>query len=398
MKTVLILSQFFHPDVAATGQVLTQLAEDLTKHGIGIKVITGQPTQNVETKGEILRRETYCGIDIWRVNYLRLNKQKRLGRIIGYLSFFLAVIWKIPSVGKFDDVLIVSNPPILPLVGHCLKKIKKIQFTYLLHDLYPDVAILMGATLKNSLFSRIMNWVQGKVFLSTDNIVVLGRDAKLLLEEKGVSPEKIKVITNWADKEIIDRRTGIDLVETLGFKNRFVIMYTGNLGLFYDFHTIIHVMEKLKDIQNLLLVFIGEGGNKEPMQQLVKEKGLNNIKFFPFQPKENYGDLLNVADILLVTLAKGLEGISVPSKTYGYLAAGKPILAVVPKESEIGLLVVEDSCGLRVDPKNIDELEDAIRRLYFDKDLQERLGKLAKQTFDERFQRHIVTRRFLDVL
>jgi glycosyltransferase involved in cell wall biosynthesis len=399
MKHILILTQFYHPDIAATGQVLTQLAEDIAmENEYKVKVLTGQPSYHSEYKEKYAKKEIVNNVEIIRTNYFRFNKKSNLGRLFGFFSFFISTVLKLPFVGKFDTVIIVSNPPMLPIIGYFLKKIRKVKYIFLLHDLYPDVALRMGFTTEKSLMTKVMNDINKRVFGNADYIVVLGRDAKELLIGKGVDPDKIKIITNWADKKVIDQQVNGQFPIANYFKNKFTILYTGNIGLFYDLEYVIEAVEKIKDITDISLIFVGEGNNKESLKLLVKEKQLMNVHFLPYQSKEHYGQLLRSADVLLVALADGMEGISVPSKSYGYLASAKPLLAILPVQSEIGLVVKENQCGIQVNPKDIEGIESAIIKLYTHPDLREKMSYNARKIFKKKYQRENVTKQFVQLL
>lgn len=394
MKTILIISQYFYPDISATGNVLTQLALDLIKAGYKVKVISGK------SDGQIKKYENYNGIEIWRVKYFNYKKGKGFIRILSFFSFSLSVLLQLLSTRNYHSLLIVSNPPIVPFIGYLVKKVnKQIKFSYLLHDLYPDVAITTGAVNKTSILVKVMSWFNTKIFKSADHIIALGRDVKQrLLEKKQIEDHKIKIITNWADKKEIQKPSYIDFKKKLGIHEKFVVMYTGNLGLFYDLDYIIKALPNIKEYKDIALVFIGEGNYKEDLKVMVEELNLTNVYFFPFQDKGYYGDVLHMADVLLVTLAKGMEGISVPSKTYGYLAAGKPILGVLPKNSEIGMLIDEEKLGYRVDPQDIDDFCLKLIHLYLNEDLRSELGNNGKSLFNRFYERNLVTKKYIEIL
>ncbi len=397
MKTVLILSQYFYGD-GATGQVLTQLAEDLVQSGCNVKVIAGQPNY-IDQYEKKQKFEKYNDINVWRINYLRFNKNSKIGRILGYLSFPLSVILKIFFIGQFDSVLIVSNPPTLPIIGCLIKKIKRVKYTYLLHDLYPDVAIRIGVISKKNLMAKFMEKVNELVFDHADQIVVLGKDVKRLLIDKGLAPNKVHIITNWADKRMIDKSLNIDFKRDWNIDHKFIILYTGNIGLFHNLEYTIHSMAKINQLfEDVCLVFVGEGGQKKELQKIVKKMNINNVAFFTYQNTDEYGELLRTADLLLVSLAKGLEGISVPSKTYSYLAAGRPILAVMSKDTEIGSLIEETKAGIRVDPDDRSAFVKAVEKMYCDKKLRCECGRNARKIFEENYERKFVTSKFVSLL
>ena len=396
MKTILILTQYFYKD-GATGQVLFQLSEDLVQRGYDVKVITGHP--NYIHKKKISEYEILKGIQVWRVNYLRLDKNSKIGRILGYLLFPLAVLFKLFFVGHYDSVLVVSNPPTLPLICCLIKKIKKINFTFLLHDLYPDVAIKMGVISEKNIMARCMNWGNKKVFKYADHIVTLGQDAKQLLIRKGIDTDKIHIITNWADKTKMDQSSGEDMRKKLNLEDRFVILYTGNLGLFHSLDNIVYFMKQVNQFsENIFLVFIGEGGRKTGLQNIVKRENIHNVSFLTYQDENEYGDILRSADVLLVSLAREMEGISVPSKIYSYLAAGRPILAVMSEKTEAGSLIEQTKSGIRVEPNDTQSFIDAVKQFYRDEKFKKEYGRNARRIFEERYERKLVTSKFINVL
>ncbi len=397
MKTVLILSQYFYGD-GATGQVLTQLAEDLVLSGCNVKVIAGQPNY-IDYNEKKPKYEKYNGIHVWRLNYLRFNKNSKIGRLLGYLSFPLSVFLKIFFVGQYDSILIVSNPPTLPIIGCLLKKIKKMKYTYLLHDLYPDVAIRIGVISAKNIMAKFMEQVNEFVFCYADQIVVLGKDVKRLLNDKELTANKVHIITNWADKKIIDKSCDRDFKIDWNMEHKFMILYTGNIGLFHNLEHTIHSMAEINQLsEDICLVFVGEGGQKKELQEIVQKKKINNVVFFTYQNRDEYGELLRSADLLLVSLAKGLEGISVPSKTYSYLAAGRPILAVMSENTEIGSLIEDTKSGLRVNPEDRCAFVKAVEKLYNDAELRSACGKNARMIFEEKYQRKLVTSKFVSIL
>jgi glycosyltransferase involved in cell wall biosynthesis len=400
MKKVLVLSQFYHPDIAATGQVMRELCEDIAlDEDKKVTVITGQPYTRKGNTKKSKSYEVLNNVEVYRINYLRLNKENILGRLVGFFSFTISALMKLLIVRQYDTILIVSNPPVLPFLGYMIKIFTKKRFVFLLHDLYPDVALKMGVISEKSIMTRLMNWINARVFRSTDSIVVLGRDAKeLLVEKKNVDPSKIKIITNWADKEVIDKRNDIRMKEKLEIKEEFMILYTGNIGLFYDLEYVIAAFQQVQDLEDICMVFVGEGNKKAELQSLIEEKGIKNVYFRTYQPLEYYGDMLQSADVLLVASASGIEGISIPSKTYGYLAAGKPLLGVLSEKSEIGQVIKENQCGVQVNPRNVGDIEKAIRSLYFDEKMRKKMGSNSRKAFEIKYQREIVTKKFNELL
>jgi len=400
---LVIISQYFYPDIASTGLVLTELAEDLAKYGKKIKILTGQPSY-YQTKIKAPKQEDYKGFKIRRFNYLRLSKDNLITRLISQFSFIKIVLFYLLfSRIKFKNLLIVSNPPFLPLIGYLLKKIKKCNFIYLINDIYPDIAIKLGVLSEKSFAARLMAWINQKGLRSADFVIALGYDAKEILIQKGIEEQKIKVITNWADKDRIKWRKMIPkeknrFIKKYNLENKFIILYTGNLGLTHNLEVIIEAAEKLKNYSEIQFIFVGSGGARKKLEDLVQKKNLKNVLFLPYQEEEIYSDVLSAGDLLLVTLAKGLAGLSVPSKTYIYLANGGPIAAMMDKESEIGQLIDQYHCGFRVNSNDVNGFVEKILEFYKDSDLREKCGQNARKIFEQQFERSLVTKKYLEVL
>lgn len=397
---LLIISQYFYPDLNSSGNVLTELAEDLQSYNQSIKVITGLPNYaGKDVAHEVTKNENYRGIEIKRLNYLRLSKDSTFGRVAGWFSFWLIAFIHSIRLSNIDSVLIVTHPPILPFLGILLKRFCNCKFCFLMHDIYPDVAIQIGKSNKDSIIVRIMDYITKISLRKADRVISLGNDMKERLVNKGTPAKNIVIIPNWADKTKISpgKKTNDFAIEH-DLVDKFVLLYSGNIGLYYNLEDLVFVAEKLQKLEDLVLLFVGEGGKKQELIELTEKKKLKNVKFLPYQPWDKYNLVLNSADILIVTLQKGIEGITVPSKTYSYMASGKTIAGMISDKSDIGNLIEKSNCGFRVDPGDIEKFCKEVRRLYSNKNERERLGRNALNTFLNFYERKKVTRHFLDIL
>lgn len=414
---IIIISQYFFPDGGATGHVLTELAEDLVLSGKKVNVLAGQPNYTRDRK-LAPSAETYRGIDIRRLNYLKLAKDNLIGRLLSQITLFVAVIaYLFLSSVKFNTLLIVSNPPFMPLAGWLLKKFRKFNFVFLMHDIYPDIAVKTNTVSANHPFTKLLDWATVASLKSADHIVAIGSDAKEVIAQKGIDENKISVITNWADANRIICRTKIPratnrFINQNNLQNKFIVLYTGNLGLTHNLEAIIDVAERIKQYEThnyhrlpstpinseIEFVFVGEGGAKKRLQQMVADRKLGNVLFLTYQPEEIYSDTLSAGDLLLVTLGPGLAGLSVPSRTYTYMANGGPIVAFMDANSEIGRLVEENKLGFCVEPDQIDKLAKKVVEFRNNPALREQCGANARALFEQRFERRLVTAQFLKVL
>lgn len=403
-RKILIIEQHFYPEVAATGQLLLDLCEDLVKAGYQVKVITGNPTELFQKKINIPGREIYQGIEIVRLKNTALSKYNMAGRVINYLTFHLSIFFHIIFSKRPDLVLVLSNPPFISFHGLILKILKKCKVIYNVQDLFPDLAVELGK-LRNKPLIFVLKTLSKYIIRKMDKVIVVGECMERKIKEevlKDIEADHIVTIHNWADGEKLKVISEEDnyLKKEWGLEGKFIILYSGNIGYLHEFDTIISAAEDIqnKGYKDIVFVFIGEGIKKEYIRKKAEEKGLNNILFFPYQPREMLTYSLGVADVSLVTLEKGFEGMVVPSKIYGILASGRPVIAVVGGESEIVNIIREGNCGKMVRIGDYQALEDGIIKYYNDREKCREDGLNGRKYFEKNFDRKIATRKYIGVI
>ncbi|MGH7902449.1 MAG: glycosyltransferase family 4 protein [Thermodesulfobacteriota bacterium] len=396
-----ILTQYFYPDVATTGQLLTELAVDLVKQGSKVGVITGFPSYSGK-KVTVADREDFKGIQIRRIQSTKFNKNTKLGRILNSLSFFISTLFFtfFCSDGK-ATLLIVSNPPFLPLVGLFYKFLRRQKFIFLVHDVYPDIAIRLGYLKEFGIISTLWHFMNRWVYKKADKVIVLGDYMKETLLAKWcdeLKSNKIVVIHNWTDEEFIKPldKSENEFAKKHDLTEKIVIQYSGNLGLFQDLETLIYAAEGLRR-KNMFFLFIGDGGKKNKLERMVKDMQLENVMFLPYQPLEVVPYSLTCSDISIVTLERGAEGLGVPSKTYSILASGRPILALVEERCEVAEIISSYNCGFRVDPGDVEGVVRVLTLLYYNQQLIKELGEKARLCFEQNFTRSIITKQYFDL-
>lgn len=380
-----ILSQYFYPELISTGQLLTELAEELILKNVEINVLCGQPTYYDNKKVD--KYINHNGIKIKRINNIQLSKNSKLGKILNSLTFFLGILIDLIFSKDKSPILIVTNPPFLPFVGYLVNKIKKRKYYVLIHDIYPDIAAKLGYLQLNSLIVKVWHFVNKLVFDNAEKIIVLGRDMHNIIKNKHVNENSIVIIENWSNGEIIRPlpKKDNDFINDNHLSGKFIVMYSGNMGLFHDMESIIEAAEILKEKKDILFVFIGGGGKLRMIQEYAENNNLNNVRFFQYQPKENLKFTLTAADLALVTLENGIEGLAVPSKLYGVMAAGVPIVANVPFNSEVAYVINESKSGKVVPVKNPKLIADSILEFYENKDLLNRARSNAREEFENKY-------------
>lgn len=390
-KKLLMYTNYFYPEVATTGQILTELAEGLSDT-FDVTVICEVPSyaQKLEDryKTQRLYFEEYQGIKIVRVRVPEVDKQSKLSRVKYILSYFFNCIFATRKVGKFDLVFTVTQPPILGgILGTIGKRITGGKLMYQIMDFNPEQTIAVNYA-GNKLLLKAMMWWDKRSCRKSDVVVTLGRDMQetLINRFKGKKVPNNVVINNWIDEIKIyplssEHERVIAFKEEYNLIGKFIIMTSGNIGLYYDFENILKIMEKFKTDSSVAFVFVGDGLVKPILQEYADEKGLNNVVFIPFQEKKDLVYSLNAADVHIVTNAKGVKGVSVPSKIYGILAVNKPIWGILEKGSEAWRIIEESDCGVLVEAGDYKAMEESLTNIIE-----------HKQDFVER---HSTGRRFL---
>ncbi|MBU3104466.1 glycosyltransferase family 4 protein [Clostridium gasigenes] len=395
---IVIVSEFFYPYKTSTQKILTELAEDFVEYGLEVDVLT---TKNAyrEEKQKLDKYEVHKGINIKRIFSTQGNRDRKVGRLLNYATFTTSVFLNLLFKKNCDKILFVSNPPLVPYIGYLIKKLTGKKYIYLVHDIYPDVAEELGVIQKGSAVSKVMNYMNGKIYKNADKIIALGKDMKKVIANKGIDEEKIEIVTNWADSTVnFQKEVNEDFYKQQGLEGTFNILYTGNISKVHDIDTIIGVARTLKDNKNIKFTFIGDGNRKQDIINLKENEGLGNIQVGNYMFGEEYNDLLNCADIFITTLQKGIEGLGVPSKTYTYMAVGKPLIAIMSENSEIGSIVNEYNLGKQFESNQVDDISKFIFNMKNDKRAYEEICGNVINNFEGYYERKKVTKKFYNII
>ena len=363
-------TNYFHPEVATTGQILTELAEGLS-NTFDITVICEVPSYATQLeeryKTHRFYYEEYKGIKVIRVRVPEVNKQSKLSRVRYTFSYFFNCIWATWKVGKFDLIFTTSQPPILGgIIGTIGKRITGGKLMYQIMDFNPEQTIAVKYV-GNETVLRAMMWCDKYSCKKSDVVVTLGRDMQEVLKRrfKGINIPKNVVINNWIDETAIfpldkEDKNVQAFKNKYGLEEKFVIMTSGNIGLYYDFENILSIMGEFKDNKDIIFAFVGDGLIKPKLEVYAKNNNLQNVIFIPYQKKEELNYSLNAADVHIVTNAKGIKGVSVPSKIYGILSVNKPIWGILEQGSEAWRIVEDAQCGILVEAGNYEKIRQSL--------------------------------------
>jgi len=383
---LLLLSQLFYPELISTGQTLTELCEALVGLGVDIEVFCGPPTI-VDRVTKIPKHIVYKEIKINRLWGTRFPKLSFLGKLLNQLTFTFSAFIKLIFDTSRRTILVVSNPPFLTIVCAILRIFGGKPYIALLFDIYPDVAVKLDVLKENSIIKKAWDSLNRFMFNNASFIVILGRCMKETIKRKGISEEKIRIIHVWSDDKLIqgNLRVNNPFKEKWGLENKFVVSYSGNMGRFHDMETIMEAAKMLKDKTGIVFLFVGEGQKKRWMQEIAKKWQLTNCRFYSYVAKEDLGYMLTCADVGLVSLSKGVEGLSVPSKFYGVLSAEVPVIAIMSEGSEPALVVKENNCGFVIEPGNAGELVRSIFCLYNNRELYKTFARNSRNVIDKEY-------------
>lgn len=398
-KKLLIYAHYFYPDVASTGQILTELCEGMTDT-FDITVICVVPsysgTIDEKYKTKRIYKEEHNGIKIIRVRVPKFQKSNKISRIKNLLAYFFNSLLATLKIEKQDYIYTISQPPILGgVLGVLGKWLKGGKLIYNIQDFNPEQTMAVGYS-KNKLLLNTVMAVDKFSCKRADKVIVVGRDMQETLRNRFNNKKvpKNAFINNWInEKEIYPLEQNhpriVEFKEKYNLKDKFIIMYSGNIGLYYDLENIIKVIGEFKDREDVVFAFVGDGTVKDKVEAYVNENNLRNVKFIPYQDKADLIYSLNAADIHWVVNAKGIKGVSVPSKLYGVMAAGKPVLGVLDEGSEARLIVEDCNCGVCIEPGNYKEISNKIEYILNNKEEIRVLGLNGRQYLETNLTKEV---------
>lgn len=385
---VCFFNRSYWPDFGATGQLLTELAEDLVAHhGCEVTVVTGYPLHG---RDGVAARDVRHGVEIVRATGTTLDPRRFTGRATNYLTYFASACAAGLRIPRPDVVVALTDPPIVGLAALLAARRHRARFVFLCQDIFPEVAVLLE-DFRSGAVNKGLELVNRFLVQQADAIVALGETMKRrLVEGKGAQARRISVIHNWADCAVLAPGPKDNpFARAHGLHDRFVVMHAGNIGLSQNLDVLIDAAERLRAHDGIRFVFVGDGSRRTTLEARARERGLHNVMFVPYQPREGMALSYAAADLFLVSLKPGLAGYIVPSKLYSILAAGRPYVAAVEEACEVAEITGRHECGFIVPPGDPDALASRILDVYRNAPLAAELGRRAREAalaFDRRRQ------------
>lgn len=382
--------------------MLTDLAFGLsqTESEKTIHIVTSRQRYD-NPAAQLPAEEIVNQVQIHRVATTRFGRQNLIGRAIDYLSFYLLSAIKLLQITRKGDTLIAkTDPPLISIIAGFVAKRKGAHLVNWLQDLFPEVAAQLGVKLAKGPLYKLLKALRNRTLKQAKINIAIGELMAQRLRDEGVPDQQITVIHNWADGEQLHPIPHDEnpLRREWNLEDKFVVGYSGNLGRSHDFSTILEAAAALKDRDDIVFLMIGGGAQLPQVQQECLEKDLNNVMFKPYQPRERLSESLSVADVHLISLKPELEGLIVPSKFYGILAVGRPIIFIGARDGELAQIIKKNQCGYAVSLNDTSELINVLKRHSANKMVLGSFRKL-RELFDEYYSKdRAVSQFFTNIL
>jgi putative colanic acid biosynthesis glycosyltransferase WcaI len=376
---VLLLNLYYPPDTSATAKMAAAFVEPLAqKHNV--TVICGRPSYDPTERRSwrLWQTEQPDAVRVIRVGSTDYPRTQMARRVFNYLSYVALSIPRALFVPG-DVVLAMTDPPFEGIVGAFVAMLKRKPFVYNIRDMYPDMAV-GGSIVSPGLTARVWEKLHRWALRRAARVIVLGEDMKARIAAKGIAPDRIDIVRDGVEDSaapIADATFDREVIQAIRGNFRFVLLHAGNLGFYGAWETLLDAAREMQH-DGVGLVFVGDGAQRSRLQELAA--GNASVRFLPFFPSSKVGSVLAAADAHIITIKRGLEGVVVPSKMYGILAAGRPIVAVAPRETDAAVLGVREGFGCAADPDRPDEVVTAVRALLTDPSRVAAMGAAARSS------------------
>lgn len=384
---VVFVNRFYAPDESATSQMLTDLAEALIRSGVEVEVFCSRQLYGDATAA-LSTREVLRGVSVRRLATTRFGRDSLVGRAIDYVTFYLCAAASLLAYVRRGDILVVkTDPPLLSLVGWLVASCKRVTLINWLQDLYPEVASRLALSPIPRPVEALVRAARDRSLATARVNVVLGTRMQEYLIERGIAAARISICENWADERRLQplAASRSELRAKLGLEGRFVAAYSGNLGRAHDATTILEAACAAGSDPDIAFLMIGGGAGMRTLEMQARARCLANFRFVPYQPREALSDSLAAGDVHLVSLRPELEGLLVPSKLYGILAAGRPVVFIGDPDGELARLIATTEIGVSITSGDAAGLWRALHALRNDEAARMRMGTRARQIFEERY-------------
>jgi putative colanic acid biosynthesis glycosyltransferase WcaI len=390
---ILLLNEYFPPDTSATAKMASLVANALAQRH-EVTVLAGRPSYDPEEHYPFafLRRERRDGIAVERVGSTVYSRHQMRKRLANYLSYVSLAVPRALSI-KTDLILAMTDPPFAGIVGAMLAGMKRVPFVYNIRDLYPDMAV-GGDIVRPRMWVSAWEKLHRAALRRAARVIVLGDDMRDRVLAKGVDARRVAVVRDGISLPMPDAQRDHPVIREIRGSGEFIVLHAGNLGFYGAWPTLLDAARILPR-NGIRLVFVGDGASRNQLERSSQDCGI--VRFLPFRPANEIPCVLAAGDVHVVTIRRGLGGVVVPSKLYSILAAGRPVLAVAPEETDVARIVRRERCGLVADPDKPAEVAAAIESLKNDPVQLALMGQRAREA-SRQFARANELDKFINVV
>ncbi len=373
-------------------------AKYLASQGFSVDGLVGYPKEYSLDK-HLPLEETIDGVGIKRIKYMQLGRVGTISRLINYFSFTFRAWLHTSYLKDYKAVVVYSNPPILPIVPICAKKRYGTKIVFIAYDVYPEVAYASRSLTPESMISKVMNWINDRLFRMADCVVALTDEMKEYLLEKrsSLSSDRVVTIANWAHEK--ESEPNHEAYEFFGYNDgQFIVSYFGNMGTCQDVETMMEAAKLLKDDDRIRFLIAGQGNKRDDVEIRIKENCLHNVQLLYFLTGKDFQQAVAISSCYIVSLEKGLKGTCAPSKYYSYLQGGQPVIAVVERDSYLAAEVEGEKIGRSVEIGDGIGLKEAITTMAEDPEGCKAMGNRAKRLYENKYAYEVAMKQYDDMI
>jgi colanic acid biosynthesis glycosyl transferase WcaI len=390
---VLVFNQYYWPGVEATAHLLSELCEALAED-FEIVVVTGTVRDRAEAPERLFRN----GVEIVRVASTAFDRRRLVPRALNYLSFLASSFITGMRLERPDVVLCMTDPPIIANIALPVARRFRAPLVVVSQDVFPEIAVELGR-LEQPVAIEVLRHLISFYLRRADRIVAIGDTMRERLQAKGAPADRILVIPNWVDTgSIAPVERDNEWAREHALDGRFVVMHSGNIGHAQDLDVLVRAASFLRDLDDVVVAIIGTGARHQALTALAERIEADAVRFLPYQPREIVSQSLSSADVHFVGLARGLAGYVVPSRLYGILAAGRPVIVSADSQSETARLVQQVGCGVVVAPGRPDLAAEAIREMHEGRHDLAEMGKRGREYVLSEGDRSTAVQRYRSLL
>lgn len=398
MAGILILTQAYVPDPSTTGQHLHNAAVALVGRGHEVRVLAANRGYEDPSR-KYPARETRDGVEVRRIPLSSFGKGSVFVRVVGALSLVVQSIVRGAFLRNLDVILTSTHPPPGAITAVVLSWLRGTPICYWVHDLYPDLALEMGVLREGTFPVHLMNWLNRRILGRAKRIVVLDRFMAERVQRKLDIAAKIAVVPPWPHNDCAEKIEHADNPWRREYsgEGRLVVMYSGNHSPAHPLDTVLQAALRLQDVKGLDFFFVGGGLGKREIETIVERKRPGNIRLLPYQPLETLHYSLSAADVHIVSVGNETVGIVHPSKIYGAMAAGRPILLLGPKHCHATDIINEHCIGWHIAHGDVDHAVKILRDICrAPRERLEDMGRTSQELIQRHYSRDVLRNRFCD--